>query len=90
MYPSSSPPPFALFGLFAWGDIRILLSVRAGTLNLYLSATLKERLRVRGAPIGYGHFPKNWNVLPQFLVFRKSRLWKSWRPKNGKLWQILF
>jgi hypothetical protein len=26
---------------------------------LYLSATLKERLRARGAPIGYGHFPKN-------------------------------
>jgi|AntAceMinimDraft_1070359.scaffolds.fasta_scaffold18923_1 hypothetical protein len=34
-------------------------SVRAGTLNPYLSATLKERPRARGAPIGYGHFPKN-------------------------------
>ena len=34
-------------------------AVRAGTLNPYLSATLKECLRARGAPIGYGHFPKN-------------------------------
>ena len=34
-------------------------SVRAGTLNRYLSATLKERLRARGAPkleIRAGHF----------------------------------
>jgi len=29
---------------------QIILSVRAGTLNRYLSATLKERLRARGAP----------------------------------------
>jgi hypothetical protein len=43
--------------VFSW-QVR-LLSVRAGTLNPYLSATLKERLRARGAPIGYGHFPKN-------------------------------
>jgi len=67
--------------------VTLSLSVRAGTLNPYLSATLKERLRAREAPIGYGHFPKNWNALPQFLVFRKSRFWKSWQPKNEKLWQ---
>ena len=38
---------------------RNVLSVRAGTLNRYMSATLKERLRARGAPkleIRSGHF----------------------------------
>jgi hypothetical protein len=64
------------------------LSVRAGMLNRYLSPTLKERIRARGAPIGYGHFPKNWNALPQFLVFQKKTFfWKCWRSKNEKLWQ---
>jgi len=40
-------------------DCLPIQSVRAGTLNRYLSATLKERLRARGAPklvIRSGHF----------------------------------
>jgi len=41
------------------GPVNPRQSVRAGTLNRCLSPTLKERLRERGAPIGYGDFPKN-------------------------------
>jgi hypothetical protein len=47
------PIPYILY------PISCILSVRARTLNRYLSATLKERLRARGAPkleIRTGHF----------------------------------
>ena len=71
---------------WAWvmleSGMRRLLSVRAGTLNRYLSPTLKERFRARRAPIGYGRFPKNRNALPQLLVFGRQDFQKRYFRKT--------